>query len=184
MPPLFISFYTEGTAYEGEAMLLERSARDMGLDITIRPMPNLGKWELNCGQKPAFIKSMMAENPTRPVVWVDADARFRKRPVLFDTLDCDFAAHWRYGSELLSGTMYFGPTDGALSILNRWTAAQSLMPMKWDQQVLQGVIDAGWGERWRIERLPAEYTAIFDARMCDEPVIRHEQASRRLKHAV
>lgn len=182
MKPVVVSFYTADTPYQQEAAELEASAREFGLFTDIRAVPNLGSWELNCGMKPAFIRDRMQDYPGRPVVWLDADARVRRKPELFATLDCDFAAHWRYGVELLSGTMYFGPTAAARKLAEAWFDAQMRTPKVWDQLTLQRVIDSGV-PAVRIERWPPSYTAIFDAKLCpdDEQVIVHMQASRRLK---
>jgi hypothetical protein len=183
--PVLVSFFTAGTPYESEAAELAASAREFGLFPDIRPVPNLGDWARNCGMKPAFIRDRMQDYPGRPVVWLDADARVRQVPELFATLDCDFAAHWRYGVELLSGTLYFGPTRAARRLCEAWAEAQMRAPRVWDQKVLQRVIESG-APPARLERLPAAYTAIFDARMCpdDEQVIVHTQASRRLKQCL
>jgi hypothetical protein len=176
MVPLIVSFFTP--AYEAEAREMEATAREFGLDTDVRAVPSRGDWTLNCGMKPAFIRSMQLEYPDRPIVWLDADARVRRMPDLFTALDCDFAAHWRYASELLSGTLYLGPTPAAKALVSAWCEAQAKAPGEWDQKTLQRVIESGFPAR--IERLPAEYTAIFDAGMCDEPVVEHMQASRRL----
>jgi hypothetical protein len=181
MPPVIVSFYTP--AYEAEAREMERTARAFGFFTDVRAVPDLGDWANNCAMKPAVIRDRMQDYPGRAVVWLDADARVRKPPVLLCHLRCDFAAHWRYEVELLSGTMFWGPTAAARTLAERWAQEQQRLPGEWDQKVLQRVIEARDIEGLRVHGLPAAYTAIFDARMCDEPVIEHMQASRRLAHA-
>jgi hypothetical protein len=123
---------------------------------------------------------MMGEHPGRPLVWLDADARVRQVPGLLLNLDCDFAAHWKEGTELLSGTLYFGGTDAARRLAQAWAALCRAEPDVWDQKHLQKVVEHADG--LRAERLPAPYTLIFDL-MADQgpPVIEHLQASRKLR---
>lgn len=177
--PIIVSYFTPPYTYE--AMGLESTAKAFGLETDIQAVPDLGKWELNCGRKPEFIRSMMKAYPHRPIVWLDADARVSRQPVLFDSLTCDFAAHWRHGSELLSGTMYFGPTHGAQRLLDAWCEAQHYSPETWDQRTLQSVIESGEVGGLDLVRLPSEYTRVFDDAKMGDAVIEHGQASRRLR---
>jgi hypothetical protein len=175
MTPIFVSFYTP--AYAPHADKLISSLEAFGLPYDVRRVESSGNWVSNCSRKAPFLLDMLAAHPGKPLVWLDADATVEKRPDLFDTLDCDFAAHWRYGAELLSGTLYFNATAAARRLLEAWHRQCALHPKQWDQVTLQGVIDRGV-DRLRVERLPASYTCIFDGNMSDDPVISHWQASR------
>lgn len=180
MKPLYISFYTTD-GYATEAVELQKTLEDFGLEHLIRSMPPFSSWLKACAFKPLFIGDAIRRNPDRPIIWLDADARVRKPPTLFETLDCDFAAHWKDGKELLSGTLYFGPTDGAKRIVDRWNFKMKSKQSEWDQRVLQEVVQAEVGTK--IVRLPAPYTLIFDSMAAQGPaVIEHMQASRRLRH--
>ena len=113
------------------------------------------------------------------------------------------ASHSTPPGELLSGTLYFGPTAAADRLLTQWAAGCIQSPDEWDQRVLQkiveeqasGVRDQGASAETqltpgscpltpalKILPLPAPYTLIFDT-MRDQgpPVIEHMQASRRLR---
>lgn len=179
MPPLYVSFFA-GTGYAQEAAGLTKSLDAFGLPHDVRELPDAGQWEMNCSRKAAFIISMRQQHPGRSLVWLDADARVIRPPTLFDELTCDFAAHWKDEIELLSGTMFWGATDQAGELLELWMRDCGKSPTEWDQKVLQRIINSE-PSRWTIERLPASYTAIFDAEMSANPVIEHRQASRRLK---
>lgn len=179
MQPLYVSFYA-GPGYADEACGLIGSLDALGLAHDVRELPDAGSWELNCGRKAAFLQAMRASHPDCPLVWLDADARVLRPPTLFDELTCDFAAHWKDGDELLSGTMFIGATDAAGELLETWRIECEQNPHEWDQKVLQRIINRE-PARWTTERLPASYTAIFDAGMSENPVIEHRQASRRLK---
>ena len=178
--PLFVSFYTP--TYEKEAAGLRDSLDAFGLDHSLVAVPSRGNWIKNCAFKPAFLLRMMGARPGRALVWIDADGRIKKYPVIFESLDCDFAAHWRNGEELLSGTMYFAPTIAARMLLEKWQVRMQLHPDVWDQKALAEIVDVK--PDWlRVARLPPEYTAIFDAGMVQPgtETILHMQASRRLR---
>jgi hypothetical protein len=114
-------------------------------------------------------------------VWLDADARVRKPPVLLCHLRCDFACHHRRG-ELLSGTLYFAPTPAATVLAEWWCRAQQVYPGEWDQRVLAKVLPTV--PNLRVHELPASYVRIFDGDdMGPEIIVEHLQASRRLAHA-
>lgn len=185
MKPLFVSFFTHNTGYAQEAEGLIESLVACGVEFKVEGAPNLGGWAANCQHKPVYLSRMMRLHPGRPLVWLDADARMKKKPVLFDSLDCDFGATWK-GDELLSGTLYFAPTDAALNLLEEWKNTNRWHPEgeNGDQGNLQKVVQTMQG--LRVARLPPSYTAIFDAGMCrpDEVVIEHRQASRRFRHLI
>lgn len=182
MAPIYVSFFTP--AYAAEAAGLVESLNAFGLPHDVRALPSRGSWVGNCGMKAAFLREMRAEHPGRPLVWLDADARVRQPPVLFDTLDgYDFAAHWRHGEELLSGTMYWGDTEAAGDLLRAWEQECAFFPGVWDQRTLAVAIERVPG--LRIFHLPGSYTRILDADdQGPDVVVWHGQASRRLRNVV
>lgn len=180
LKPVFTSFYTD--AYRDHAEGLIASLEAFGLEHDVRHLPSGGNWLTNVNHKAVFLLSMMARHPDRPIVWLDADARVRQAPKLFDTLSCDFACHYRHGVELLSGTMYFAPTAAAVQLLQAWHFKCAKHPERWDQVSLQDTI-ADMGDALRVERLPATYTCVFDDPKMGPPVIEHLQASRQLRTA-
>lgn len=178
MTPLFVSYYTRGSPYEAEAQALSEGLRAFGLSHEICGVTPRGSWEKNCAYKPTFILDMLVKHPGTPIVWVDADARIRRRPDLFDSLDCDIAFHRKGGEELLSGTLYFGPTKAAMEILREWQSRCADNPLEWDQRCLDSVVKENRPGA-RFGELPASYVSIFDAHMSDAPVILHMQRSRK-----
>ena len=174
--PIFCSYYT--LRYTPEAEQLLATLREWGLRYDVRPVSDLGRWELNCNYKPTYLRECRERFPGEALVWVDADARVRSYPGLFDVLNCDFAAHWRHGQELLSGTLYFGPTEAAGKLLSEWEAECKRRPGDWDQRILADVL--GKVPSLKIARLPWSYCQIFDGEP-GIPVIEHTQASRRLR---
>jgi len=180
MLPVFVSFFTETYATEAAELIRTLDAHRLVYDV--RSVPGRGSWVRNCAMKSEFIRDRMLDHPAQPLVWLDSDARVMKSPGLFTDLICDFAAHLKGGSELLSGTMYFGPTPNAWKLVQAWVAECQRSPEVWDQKSLQKVLPTIDGLEGII--LPPNYTAIFDAGMCPagEEVILHTQASRRLRH--
>lgn len=176
MTPLYVSYYTD--AYESHARDLMATLREFGLDHRVVRLDSRGEWVRNCGLKPTFLREMRAKHPGRPLVWLDADARVRQYPALFDVLDCDVAFHRRHGSELLSGTLYFGATAAGSELIRAWCVEQAFFPTVWDQKTLN--LCVGKVPTLRVESLPASYVQIFDAADMkgDETVIEHLQASR------
>lgn len=181
MTPTFVSFFTP--AYAAEAAGLVETLDAHGLRHDVVGVPGFGKWTHNCAYKPSFILGMMNKWPGVPLVWLDADARIRQPPTLFDSLDCDVAFHRRHGVELLSGTVYLAPTAPARQLLERWRAECQFFPDQWDQVTLDVVLPTVPG--LRVGALPGSYVRIFDGDdMGPDVVIEHRQASRRLRNAV
>jgi hypothetical protein len=174
--PTFVSFCTTDNGYAEEAAQLIETLDRFGLPHHVAPIGPSTGWARDCNRKPEFLRSCL--DRFGPVVWLDADARVIREPILLRGIDADFAAHWRHGEELLSGTMYFGP--GAEMLLDVWSIRCAAMPGAMDQRNLADAIATV--PDVRMVRLPVEYTSIFDgADLPAEPVILHTQASRRLK---
>ncbi len=175
MTPIFITHFTVGSPYEKEALELQETGKLVGVDVTLFPTSHQGSWVANAAFKANLIRD--AHEGGDPIVWIDADARFRKEPDFFDGLDCDFAAHTRGGRELLSGTLYFGNTPLSLMLVKRWIEINNLNPNRWDQKNLDSALRF---LRMPVHELPATYCQIFDImRNVGDPVIEHMQASRR-----
>lgn len=187
--PIYASYYTTGTPYEAEAAELLVTLRQMGLDkrADIAAVPTLGDWTVNCAQKPMVVRNAMLRHEGHPIVFLDADARVRKYPHLFDSFpaDVDAAFHLLDGHELLSGTLYFGGTPSAWALVQAWCEECQKHPGVWDQVSLAKVLDAD-PFTYRTAELPEAYVSIFDRGTvpADRVVIQHMQASRRLRERV
>lgn len=178
-----ISFYTPD--YEEVALRLGVSCQKNNVPLKLYPKPPKGSWVGNCGMKPQVIREAWFEFET-PIVWIDADAVVRSEPVLFNNLEgYDFAAHWRvYNNnrerELLSGTLWFGQTEAAKELIERWCEQQEKCQTHWDQHTLRYVLMGM--PSLKIYELPASYTQIFDSMAHNgKPVIEHFQESRKHK---
>ncbi len=179
--PVLISYYTRDTAYEQSAAALQESIEALGdYPFYILGLDDSGIWEVNCSIKAMFILNVLTELD-RPVLWVDADAKVFREPVIDDHFD--FAVHRFDGWEFASGTVYFNTTEAAIRLARRWVELCQEQPLIWDQILL----DRAWCEvsaehplvtGW----LPETYTFIFDRDRSGlgsgAPVIEHYQASR------
>lgn len=181
---IYTSFYTD--LYESEASGLIESLRSVGVpgdQIDVRHRPCLGNWFLNCSQKVLHLIDVLAEHDT--VVWLDADARTDQDPrPYFDTLPegVDFGAHWRAGQEMLSGTLYLRRSVETEALLGLWGKVCSENPDVWDQKCLQRVVHAVMS--LKLVNLPPELCCIPDIMRGVKAIVRHRQASRKLKMLV
>lgn len=180
-----VSFYTD-EAYRAEAEKLKASLDALGIAHDIRALASRGSWIANVEMKPEFIKAMLMEHPGTPIVWIDADGIVRRYPVIFDALDgYDLAVHflhWANGKdELLGGTMWLENNTTIMGLMDEWIAESKALQKFKDQLSLQNIIKRNPG-RFRVYRLPANYTQIFDImKGAGQPVIEHFQASRRFR---
>jgi len=130
--PLIVSYYTPGTAYETHAMALARDASRLGLPARIEPLPARGSWVENCAQKAGFIRKLHRELQ-RPLLWLDADARLRRRLTPLADISADLAVARRQGWEFYTGQIYFGAGPVAGRLLDIWCDYCIRFPQIWDQ---------------------------------------------------
>ncbi|MBS0604707.1 MAG: hypothetical protein JSS60_06695 [Verrucomicrobia bacterium] len=198
MDPLVISFYTLGTPYEEEVKNLIRSCEEWKVDAAIEGIPSAGSWEKNCALKPSFILKKLKEHK-RSVLWVDADAVFRKRPDFTDFAACDFAVRVNeflpkgHESRVVSNTVFVSDIAAGIEVVEKWkeSAEKEILNRQrahefWDQTALRDVLqDSG---SLRFLPMPLKYSKIFDFDDLfiseEEVVIEHYQASRRYKDKV
>jgi len=185
-PPKFIvvSFYTIGTGYEEEVRYLKESLDKFSIFYDIQGIENLGTWQLNTHYKAKFLRQMIDKHVHVPIVWLDADAVLLRYPMQFDVQSTDIAVYYRYGEELLSGTIYLANNKKARKLLDMWIDANEENEERLEQYNLRHVIPA-WQQECggHVGMLPVTYCKIFDAEP-DPIVIQHNQASRRLREAV
>ena len=182
--PVIVAFYTKGTGYEAQVEQLKITLKRFNLENDVVGIPDKGSWHKNTFYKPHFILRMMRKYPDRSIVYVDADAKIRMNPVLFNNLKCDFACHFHHPrKELLSGTLYFGNTKGSHYLINKWIEEDKRHPKThMPQKNLRTVFDRERGNiKWKT--LPVEYCMIYDSnfRYKVNPVVEHFQLSRKYK---
>jgi hypothetical protein len=184
--PVIVSYFTIGTPYEEEARRLIASCDALGVTHHVVPLPPAGSWEANCARK-AEVCLDAWHRTQAPILWVDADAVMEAPPALLAGCDADFAVHRWNDWQFASGTIFFNRSAVARGLLERWVERCRRDPRVWDQVSL----DLAWEDVVALQPLdtlwlPRSYCQIFDAEPDgDQPVvIRHHQASRRLKAAM
>lgn len=195
LPYVIISYYTRGTPYEKEVENLRESLERFDLSYEIYEVPSRGSWIKNVQINEEIILRAMDAFPGKAIVSLDADSVVQKYPALFETLDCDFAAHyhiWSRGNrkELFCSTMYFRNCGLTREFLNDCIERYRQCPTTRQQPNMMSVFEGKWGNRvWRKElkftNLPPQYCKIFDLMgEIKYPVIEQFQASRRFKKLV
>jgi len=207
---LTIAYYSAGTSYEREAELLRGSLNLVGMRYNIVAVPDGGDWYANTARKARFIYEQRMEH-TGPLLYIDVDAYVHRNVESYferlGRMGYDFGAHWyrvpakgHDGREvcacvrgegcdrehrMLSGTMFFGDTQGARDLLTTWYGMNDLFR--------QGGIMEGGGQKnlWylvtcmtslKVKRLPGRYCYVFDKPWAYPPseprIIEHTIASR------
>ena len=187
---IITSYFTPSYAAIAERRI-KRSLRELGVPNHMAMLTDRGNWQSNTLFKATFVKRMMATYPDRAIVFVDADAMIHRKPTLFDTLaenGTDFACHlrtWRHGrikNEMLSGTLFFGDTDAARLLVDRWIEKNKLHPTKLEQRNLETAYKSVLEYPLIFFPLPVEYCTVFDGDdRRGSPVIEHFQASREMR---
>lgn len=177
---VFVSGYTKGTPYEKEIEKLRETLQRFGLYHHIYEFPNQGSWTRNTQEKPKYIFRALEEYKC-PVVWIDADAKILKKPDYFNTVSDDIQFYeikeWK---DFLTGTVFFNYNLRVKEFLTKWIYNCEIQPYS-SQKVFIATIKQA--SDLIVGDLPVEYVKIFDNQLqeCDDPVIVHNQASRKFK---
>jgi hypothetical protein len=194
LDPLVISFYTENSPYQLEAMALIASCNTHGIEAEIEGVASEGSWERNCAIKPFFIRKKLLEK-RRPIFWVDADAVFKRKPDFSSMSHSDLAFREmkRFSTDrrlkYCSGSLFLNYTQRGLEFADQWCQyCQQRIDKKEDLQFLDQIslVDLiERGQQVKIFSLPIAYAKVFDldAQEIDpkEIVVEHYQASRRYR---
>lgn len=207
---IVVAFYSLGTPYEDDASILRASLDRVGMAHHIEGFTSRGGWYENTAYKAEYLRAQR-EQHTGPMLYVDADAFVHQNCAeYFDNLDADFGAHFFAGPagghnrrdvcacvrgkpctkehRLLSGTLFFGDTDGARKLLRNWCLLNIAKRANGDRT---GGGQRNLWEEWshfdrdgaiRTARLPGRYCYVFDKKFAypkGEPcIIEHTIASR------
>ena len=125
MKDYVVTAYWIGEKYRAAAVKLAASLDALGIPHDIRPQPEQGSWWLNMRHRPLFVREMMRAYPDRPLVVVDADCIFERRPDVLDAgISEDVAAMWWLEPNdreiAYEGTMYLAPTARVRAMVDRW----------------------------------------------------------------
>lgn len=134
-PPLYVSYFTPGSAYETLARQLRQSLDAHALPYRIEPRPSRGSWVANTCIKPEFIAEIWS-GAQRPVCWIDADAAVLRPPGFLNGCIADFAFVRRHGWYDISSLVYFGTAPVCGEVLAEWVRLAQSAPHVWDQALL------------------------------------------------
>lgn len=197
MKPIVISFYTLGTPYEEEAKKLIDSCLKFDIEADISGVASQGSWEKNCAIKPFFILQKLRQWD-RPVIWVDADAVFLRKPDWSEFAGFDFAVRVNeflpktHESRIVSNAIFANNCTATAVLIEKWSdeTKKALNDKKrvmefWDQVALRDALDQS--PELKFLPMPLKFSKIFDFDDLfiseQEVVIEHYQASRKHKHA-
>jgi len=195
MLPLFVNYYTLDTGYEQEVKNLIQSCEKLSLETDFVGIDSKGSWEHNCCHKPQFLLKML-EKHKRPIVWIDADAVILKKPLFFDSLECDIALRiyddlpLEHPSKVNTATVYLQNTEQVKELLKLWEARchyvlENKIGGSWDQSALRDVLFQE-GSPITVKPLPDSYCTIYDKKITplENAVILQYQASRLFKKVI
>ena len=125
---IVVSFYTNDV-YMRYAAGLKKSCESFGMPCEIDQLADLGGWQKNVLQKPAFVRRKMEAHPGEDILWLDADCIVRSMPELLAGLSCDVAAYSaRYPGDVWGSTVLFKATDLAKEVVSNWEARVKQKP--------------------------------------------------------
>ena len=186
-----VSYYTEGTIYEKEALTLKASCENFGLQQDIVGVSHQGSWCKNACMKASFLLEKLEEH-NKPLVWTDADSSFMQYPEIFDRCRADMGIRindtlsFDHNAKMLTGTLFINNTLSSKKLLNLWKkeCERQLASGKtdvFDQVCLKNVI-LHYPTIVEIRRLPPTYCVICDhpdtQTISSKAVVVHTQASR------
>ena len=184
---LVISYYTK--SYKKLAFKLKDTILNHNLEGRTVFLSKEGTWQENTNYKPRFIKHCLKVFE-KPILYVDADAEFRKYPELIPKLvesNLEFGCYYHNDNrknELLSGTLFFKPTNNAYKLIDIWIKYVDKYSHEWEQENLSKAVKDS--ENLKIALLPQEYCCIFDCKAMKRkeinPIIIHKQASRQFRN--
>lgn len=197
LPYVIVSYYTKNTPYEKEIENLHESIHRFNLPHVLLSVPSRGSWIKNVQINEEIILQAFEVYPDKAIVSLDADSVIQRYPALFETLDCEFGAHyhiWPKGNrkELFCSTMYFKNCDITKLFLEDCLLRYKECPSTRQQPNMMSVFEGRWDNvmyQWRkvlkFTNLPPQYCKIFDLMgEIKYPVIEQFQASRRFKKLV
>lgn len=181
---------------------LIKSCREYDIKCVAYSYPE-SSWLEATWNKPDAILRAMDDYPSDDVVWIDADARLKRYPELFESIESvgifsganDPEANaaidiWNpnekrrpiFSKSYRGGTIFFENTDEIENMVIEWLSFRSPCISRKipDQYCLAYVF---FNNNIEVIELPVSYCFVYDTdklwSSCREPVIEHYQASRK-----
>jgi hypothetical protein len=175
------AFYTPN--YLPQLLSLKASLEAHGINHYFKRYERAASWEATTRIKAAFVQHCLGKFPERDVLYVDADAVVRKKPVFLDTVTTDLSLLFhpvkarRHPMMRISlGTFFIRNTPGGRKFADLWAAQEGKAGITTcDDDMIIAVFDKLTGVSMTV--LPATYYKVFD-QPGEDPVFEHFQASR------
>ncbi len=183
-----VSFYTPDYAEHAQRLIesIDRHLPETPHEIVAIPQR---KWAEATCHKAHFLTDQI-EKTDRPLVWIDADAEVMSSELVFP--DVDFAIYARFASHLRhqfspfrTGTVFFGNTDNAKTLIGLWISESMNQPDGIDQWSLFRAWTRAMGDPSVMPStywLRIAYCQKIDEK-AGEPLIVHHMASRTLRRS-
>jgi Nucleotide-diphospho-sugar transferase len=175
------AFYTPN--YLPQLLSLKASLEAHGVNHYFKRYDRAQSWEATTRIKAAFVRHCLDKFPGRDVLYVDADAVMREKPVFIDTVTTDLSLLFhpvkgrRHPMMRISlGTFFIRNTPGGRKFAELWASQESKAGARTcDDDMIIAVFNKLTGVTMTV--LPETYYKVFD-QPGEAPVFEHFQASR------
>ena len=175
------AFYTPN--YLPQLLSLKASLEAHGINHYFKRYERAVSWEATTRIKAAFVRHCLDHLPQYDILYVDADAVVRQKPVFLDTVKTDLSLLFhpvqtrRHPVMRISlGTFFIRNTAGGRRFAQLWADQEAKAKLTTcDDDMIIGVFDQLTGVSMTV--LPATYYKVFD-QPGEQPVFEHFQASR------
>ncbi len=188
---IFFGYFTKGTPYEREVLVLLRSLDALRVRHDFIGIPDRGTWQKNTQAKAEIVCQFLDKYPEQRLCYLDVDAVLLSRPALFDSLDADVGCTL-YGAEasLCGGTIFLQSNYRTKALAKRWVEINAQYPDRlpngdaaWDQRTLEMAITEHVKCGLTFKELPQEYCYMIGNSQRQYPglvpVILHSSAAMR-----
>lgn len=188
-PWVAITAYTP--SYKRFADRLIAGCEKHGIPLVCYPYADYNNWLQNTYV--TVDKTLQALNDNLGnIVWLDADALVQGPLPLFDTIECDIAAHYHYSPSTdtfhwNTGTIYWADNDRVRAFVKREIELLQIYDLNhYDHWPTLNHMIEDTEHDLKVAKLPNEYSVIikrdgsYDPE-CEKPLVLHTQVSRQMR---
>lgn len=112
--------YHTNRKYKAMSQRLKESCDALGLHCAIYQEKDTGTWEGNVYRKPHVVRKALIAYPNEDVLFVDADAMFRRYPLELVGSQWEVACYFESSGYPVSGTVFVSNTERARLFVDAW----------------------------------------------------------------
>lgn len=116
---IVVTYFTD-RKYKAYADKMAASAKKVGLFTAAFAMRNTGSWKKNVYLKPHVVMKAMLAHPSQDILFVDADAEFRRFPKELVGTDWEFACYFDGPHRPVSGSVWIANTERGRKLVQAW----------------------------------------------------------------